>query len=103
LKRYDQAIAGITEAIRLDGKRAASYHERGMAYSGAGRYSEAIADYSRAIELAPNGDNYSHRGYAQMELGKMEEALADLNKALELSPGNDPALNTRSRVFLVQK
>jgi thiol-disulfide isomerase/thioredoxin len=103
LKRYDQAIAGMTDAIRLDSKRAASYHERGLAYSGAGRYSDAIADYSRALELAPSGDNYSHRGYAQMELGKLEEALADLNKALELSPSNDPALNTRSRVFLAQK
>ena len=53
-----------------------------------GRYDEALADYSRAIELDPE-----HRlGHRQPRpdlpvMGRYDDALADLNRAIELDPG----------------
>ena len=50
-------------------------------------YSEAIADYDKAIELDPNfALAYYNRGITYRELGKEEEAKEDFKKAQELDP-----------------
>jgi tetratricopeptide (TPR) repeat protein/thiol-disulfide isomerase/thioredoxin len=103
LKRYDEAIAALTEAIRLDPKRAPSYNERGLAYSNSLRHAEAIPDYTHAIELLPSSGAYNNRGWAHLELGHLDEALADLDKALDIGPSNEVALGNRVRVFIAQK
>jgi tetratricopeptide (TPR) repeat protein/peroxiredoxin len=103
LKRYDEAIAALNEVLRLDPKRAASYNERGLCYSNSGRHTDAIPDYTRAIELAPTSGVYNNRGWANLELGHLDEALVDLNKALELGPLNETALGNRARLFIARK
>ena len=51
------------------------------------QYSEAIADYSIAIELNPNyAEAYNNRGLAKYNLKKYSEVIADLDKAIELDP-----------------
>ena len=54
------------------------------------RYEEALADYSRAIELNP-GDGWAigGRGLTYRMLERYEEALADLGRAIELDPSPD--------------
>jgi len=103
MKRYDEAIAGFTEAIHLDPTRAPAYGERGLAYSNSGRHAEALPDYTRAIELSPASGVYNNRGWACLELGRLDEALADLDKAIELSPANLTALGNRSRLYMTRK
>ncbi|MGB7520585.1 MAG: tetratricopeptide repeat-containing serine protease family protein [Spirulinaceae cyanobacterium] len=52
-----------------------------------GNYDEAISDFTRAIEIAPNYANaYNNRGATQGKLGNHEEAIADFNRAIELNP-----------------
>jgi tetratricopeptide (TPR) repeat protein len=55
-----------------------------------GRYEEAVADLSRAIDLAPDyAWAIGSRGEAYQEMGLYEEALADLTRAIDLRPTND--------------
>ena len=54
---------------------------RGEAFAGAGRYREAVADLSAAIESSPQPLYYYHRSLAFRKLGMTAEADADLTKA----------------------
>jgi len=104
LRRYDDAIAAAGRAIELDPRRAASYHQRGLDYSGSGRHAQAIPDYTRSIELDPNSAAaYHNRGWAFLELGRLDESLADLKKSLELDPANTAALSHLSRLHMTRK
>ncbi|MEI6687473.1 MAG: tetratricopeptide repeat protein, partial [Planctomycetota bacterium] len=48
------------------------------------KYPEAIADYTKAIELNPNlATAYYNRGIVLKSLGKTEAAIADFTKARE--------------------
>lgn len=57
-----------------------------------GRYADALADLTRAIELEPDfPEAYASRGATYQTLGQDEEARADLARAAELAPGHDPS------------
>ena len=51
------------------------------------RYEEALADYTKAIEIKPDfADAYNNRGVILGKLERNEEALADYTKAIEIRP-----------------
>ncbi|MDR1837380.1 MAG: tetratricopeptide repeat protein [Treponema sp.] len=52
--RFDEAIAELTQAIRLDPNLAEAYYNRGNAYHLKGDYDRAIADYEAALRIDPN-------------------------------------------------
>ena len=82
-------------------KLALAYDRRGLAYSYSGRHERALANYTKAIELAPENPNpYNNRGWAYLELGRLDQALADLNHALELNPAHQLALENRLRLYM---
>ena len=63
-----------------------------MAYHAKREFENAIADYSKAIELKPNDfSSYNNRGAAYEDLNLMEQAIADYQKATELEPENKTA------------
>ena len=60
----------------------------------------SIADYSKAVELAPDSaDVYYNRGDAYDELGEYGKAIADYNKAIELNPNNSLAYYNRGLAY----
>ena len=60
------------------------------------KYNEAIADYSKAIEIKPNKDQaYYNRGIAYYILEKYNEAIADYSKAIEIDPKYQAAYYNR--------
>lgn len=62
--------------------------------------SNSIADYSKAIELAPDSaDVYFNRGDAYDELGEYGKAVADYNKAIELDPTHTSAYYNRGCAY----
>jgi hypothetical protein len=54
---------------------------RGEALAGAGRYEEAIRDFTTAIGGVPNPLYFYHRGMALKSLGRTKEAEEDLRRA----------------------
>ena len=63
-----------------------AYHLRGVARRAAGKYQEAVADFSIAIKLNPkNAAAYNNRGSAWHKLGELDRALDDFSKAIELA------------------
>ena len=100
MNRFDRAIDDLTEAIRLDPKRATAYLNRGAAYNGLGQYEQAIEDLSQAIELDPeNAGAYTNRGLAFFGIGQYDQAVADLSRAIQLAPKNAIPYFNRAEVF----
>lgn len=76
------------------------YFNQGNALYREGRYDEAIAKYTKAIELNPReAVIYVNRGSAYIKLDQYDLALADLNKSIELDPTNALAYAKRGFVY----
>lgn len=70
--------------------------ERGDAAMEAGKYYEAVAAYTEAIDREPNKSaNYVSRSAAYDLLNEIDNAIADANKAIELDPKNANAYEVR--------
>ena len=68
---------------------AEQYLNRARNRYNSGDYYGAIADYTKAIELAPNNEiGYSIRGVAKFHLEDYYGAIADYTKAIELDPND---------------
>jgi tetratricopeptide (TPR) repeat protein len=64
-----------------------AYYCRANAYNKMRRCEEAVADYSRAIELDPNHAwAWHNRGQAYGHLGQWDNALTDFSRAIDLDP-----------------
>jgi tetratricopeptide (TPR) repeat protein len=84
---YDSGGTGESEAHLKDARRAA-YH---------GRYSEAIAEDTKAIALAPNfGIAYYNRAGHYTDAGRYDEALADIARVSAMHP--DAILTALERI-----
>src|SRR5262249_10162408 len=70
-----------------DGRLVAALVLRGGAYVRLGKYAEALADLTRALELDPHHVRAHHvRAKAYAKRGDLQAALADLTQAVALDP-----------------
>jgi tetratricopeptide (TPR) repeat protein len=103
LGRYEQAEGSFDEYLRRGGEEAPDvFKRRGLARMKLGKYPEAVEDYTRALERAPDGDIYQHRGWAHFFSDAWKLALRDFSKAIELDPQAGDAYTGRglARVML---
>src|SRR5262249_27858789 len=77
LKRYDEAIADFTAALKASPNNAHLLASRGSAAASLNRLDEAIADCEEALRLNPHGDD--------------RESLATLCNNLAWTPPTGPA------------
>src|SRR5215813_11293250 len=88
----EPAPAALTPGGALSGDSL----QTGNAHFLAQRYTEAIAAYTQAIEMAPRDARaYKHRGLAHAKLGNVRQAYEDLNQAIALDPQDAIAYNQR--------
>ncbi|KYM83973.1 Mitochondrial import receptor subunit TOM70 [Atta colombica] len=86
-------------------QRAQKYKNEGNVYFKTKKYNEAIAEYTKAIDICPmeNKDElatfYQNRAAAYEQLEKYSSVKADCTKALELNPKYIKALLRRARVL----
>lgn len=106
LMRGDYAEAIRLFTMDIDSGRntpdnlAVVYNQRGLAYRRSGKPDLAIADYNRAMKLAPNdADLFNNRGIAFKAKGELQQALADYNRAIELNTKQATAYYNRSIVY----
>ena len=64
-----------------------------------GGYDEALADFSRAIELGPITRGPSAAAARLPEMERYEEALADFNRAIELDPDLRLGIGSRGEIY----
>ncbi len=98
--QYDKAIAAYDDALSApdiaDFIEASIYSDRGVAKWGLKQTKEAIEDFNKSIQLAPdNATVYNNRGNALMDLGHPDEAVKDFDRAIALSPNYGAAHNNR--------
>jgi tetratricopeptide (TPR) repeat protein len=51
-----------------------------------GRFDEAIAEYTRSIEIHPTAEAHTFRGWALSHLGRHEDAIAECHRAIAVDP-----------------
>jgi lipoprotein NlpI len=72
-------------------KDADGFVRRGQARLGAGKFSEAAADFTEAVRLDPNNvQAFDGLGSAQFMVGKFKESVAAFDKAVALRPADEP-------------
>ncbi|MFD8284976.1 tetratricopeptide repeat protein [Streptomyces solisilvae] len=75
---------------------------RARIYQSVGRYEEALAEYTHAIELnSSSASIIADRGYLNRLAGRYEEALADCASAIELDPENSNAITNRGATYRI--
>lgn len=81
--------------------KALAYRMRGTLRSDAGAVADAIADFSHALELAPEtAASYAGRGLARLTAGDQAGALLDYDAAVRLAPKQVAYRITRGHIRL---
>lgn len=94
---HDQALADLSEAIKLNSGDAASFAGRAQVRLSRGETDAAIADYSAALSLAPQSATYLiGRGHAYLVKGLPDPAIGDFSEVIRLNPKNATAFNHRA-------
>ena len=96
---YQQAVQSFTDAINIFPRNAYGYFGRGTAYSELHERQNALDDFNKSIEIAPNYFAYNNRGKINFELNKNQAALEDFNKALQVNPNDATAYLNRGSVY----
>jgi serine/threonine protein kinase/Tfp pilus assembly protein PilF len=77
----------LDAAEAVGGENSDVYRNRGRAHARAGRWTEAITEFTRAIELDPHDpDTFDRRGVAYRNTDQPALAVDDYTKAIELVP-----------------
>lgn len=87
MRQYQKAINDYTSVIELGDPlfQASGHFNRGVAQMMAGRYSEAITDFSGAIAIDRKmAAAFFHRGVARFRSGDTAGSIADLTEAARL-------------------
>lgn len=73
---------------------------RATTYTRQRAYDEALEDYTRALEIAPNrADVYNNRAIVHYAQNDYDEAITDLTRALEIDPNYIDALSNRAVIY----
>jgi tetratricopeptide (TPR) repeat protein len=87
LKNYDKAIELANKAIALDPKCWLCYQALGNIYDDYGKPEGALAQYSKAVDLAPNSGRPLYNSALTLNhLNRKSESIAALEKAIQIDP-----------------
>src|SRR4249920_3589765 len=87
------AVKSARAAFEADPRNIARIIDLGVAQSGARQFREAIATFTKGMEIAPNNDMlYRWRGHRYLSVREFDKAYADLTKGLAINPKNYGAL-----------
>lgn len=86
-RRYAQAHAAYTEALKFDNKCIDALRGRALALHEMGRDNDALFDYDAALALAPQDEDLWHNfGVSLLGLDAVDDALLAFARALDINP-----------------
>ncbi|MHC4571438.1 MAG: tetratricopeptide repeat protein [Planctomycetota bacterium] len=88
--KYQQALELAQRGLRTAPNYTDLIDTRGVVYCKLGQYNKALQDFTKCLELYPDGTpsavvSYLHLGRALVGLGQKDEAIESLKKTLELN------------------
>src|SRR5438034_9049211 len=84
LKQADGALANLNKCLAITPLSEPALNLRGtLLVNNYQKFSEALIDFNKAIDLAPKGDYYLSRSICYYRLGDVEHAKADARTALQ--------------------
>lgn len=88
-----QAIKHYGKALQLNPNSGEAYFNRGVTHSILRNHAEAVADYTKVLQIIPQQAGIAHlnRGIALYELGRRQEAKSDFEQVLRYNPQNELA------------
>lgn len=104
----DEALEFYSNQIQTDPKSSMMYVNRGRVYAVRAGLSQkredfqkALADFDKAIELAPqNAKGFRGRGAVRLVQGEFDSGMRDLNESIRLDPRDARAYFNRSRAWI---
>jgi tetratricopeptide (TPR) repeat protein/serine/threonine protein kinase len=97
---FAAAVGIYTGCIGHRPRHANAYLCRGNANRKLGRYEQALADHSRAIDLDPKyAAAWNNRGMVYINLGKYKKALGEFSRAIDLNPQLAGAWQNRGTAY----
>ena len=99
---HEDAIARNTAILDRAPDDADALLNRANAYFRQNELPKAVADFTRVLELRPDGATFRRRGLARMRLGAPDDAIADFTEALRLEPRDAEALGNRGLAYAQQ-
>jgi tetratricopeptide (TPR) repeat protein len=79
---------------------AVAYFNSGLAHYEAKRYAEAVADFSRALEIKPDDEAaLRYRAHTYYYLKDYDRSITDISRLIELRPGNAEYYLARSAAY----
>jgi tetratricopeptide (TPR) repeat protein len=80
----DSAIIYFDKCLELSPNTDFALNNRGsLLFNYYKKYKEAMADFTKAIQINPQGDYYLNRSYCYYQLGQVELAKADVRMAIQ--------------------
>ncbi len=94
---FPGVIADSTAALDRDSRIALAYNLRGIAVRQSGDPQKSVAEFSRAVELAPDEANYFQRAATYQMMGEHALAISDLDQVIAMKPDGPQAYYARAR------
>lgn len=104
LKRNPEAIADLSESIRLKPDEYKNYYNRALTFVDLNNKQAALQDFSKAIALKPDQASlYSLRSQLKFIMKDINGAVADSKKCIQLDSANYDAYNTLATIDFTNK
>jgi len=101
LKQIAQAVENLNAAIRLDAEHAEAYFQRAGIRADTGQDADALADYEKAIALAPSDTRFLNmKGLFLLTRQQYDQAEQEFTRAIQIDPDFTKAYNNRGLVGL---
>ena len=97
-EKEKEAVDAFSRAIDKFNRYAQAFAGRGRAYFQAGRFEDALIDYSHSIGIDQNSEAFFGMGEVKWAMGQKEEALADFQTAINNAAPYEPIFWTARRV-----
>jgi tetratricopeptide (TPR) repeat protein len=99
-RRYDQATADLSAAIRLDSRYSAAYTQRGLTFLQQKNLDSALGDFNDALRLdSADSAAYSGRGQVYARKGKHLDAVKEFSNAIRFNANRDADYHRRGKSY----